>query len=120
MSVCILCHKKRQKEYRKNNPRYVTGLYRRKYMLKNKYGLTEADYEAMLKKQGGLCAICNADRGGNRHGTDYLAVDHCHDTGKVRGLLCQKCNHGLGKFNDDLTMLRKAAQYLEDHADGDS
>lgn len=63
----------------------------------------------MLDDQGGVCAICSKeDAAGKR-----LAVDHCHETGKVRGLLCLKCNTVLGKMNDEVNLLKKAIAYLE-------
>ena len=73
-----------------------------------KYGLTLGDYEALSDAQGGNCAIClGPDETGRR-----LAVDHCHETGKVRGLLCGRCNAGLGFFRDAPNVLRQAAEYL--------
>jgi len=71
------------------------------------YGLTEQAYAEMLNQQGGTCAICKVEPGGKR-----LAIDHCHESGKVRGLLCQECNHGLGKFRDSLSLLERAHGYL--------
>lgn len=62
----------------------------------------------MLREQGGTCAIC--------HGTETvgrLAVDHCHSTGRVRGLLCTNCNQAIGKLKDDSQLLRNAINYLE-------
>ncbi len=82
----------------------------RKSQLKRSYGLTEQEYEALLKKQDYRCAICRAKNG--LVGRGCLAVDHCHDTGKVRGLLCGKCNRGLGFFQHDSKLLRKAIGYL--------
>lgn len=75
------------------------------------YKITADQYRAMLDAQGGVCAICKTEC--NRSTTTRMCVDHCHDTGKVRGLLCFKCNSGLGKFNDDQELLRSAAKYLE-------
>jgi len=64
--------------------------------------------------QGGVCAIC----GGINDNDDALSVDHDHETGRIRGLLCSKCNKGLGSFNDDPELLRKAIAYLErEHID---
>lgn len=73
------------------------------------YGLTEAEYGAMWAGQRGLCAICNKKlkSGGSTH------IDHCHDTGIVRGLLCRECNIGLGYFRDSPETLREAAKYVE-------
>jgi hypothetical protein len=62
--------------------------------------------------QNGVCAICGSPPTGTRsHG--LLAIDHCHDTLKIRGLLCNNCNNGLGRFKDNPDSLRKAADYLE-------
>ena len=62
----------------------------------------------MLENQNGVCAIClNSCNSGMR-----LAVDHCHETGKVRQLLCRRCNQSIGKFNDDPILLQKAVDYL--------
>jgi hypothetical protein len=79
--------------------------------LKTRYGITAEDYDRMMDEQGGACAICKAEcRIGLR-----LAVDHDHDTGKVRGLLCTHCNQAIGKLHDDPALIRKAADYLEKH-----
>lgn len=75
---------------------------------KRKYGLTLAEVEEM---RGGGCEICGAPNGGGRHG--QLHIDHCHSTGRVRGVLCDSCNTGLGKFRDRPDFLRSAAAYLE-------
>ncbi len=75
--------------------------------LKAKYGLSLDDYQTMLEQQNGSCMICKAIP--NKH----LAVDHCHTTGKIRGLLCGKCNTGLGLFYDDHDLLLTAATYLK-------
>lgn len=72
-----------------------------------KYGIAEEDFQAMLKKQGGVCAICGCHQRYQR-----LAVDHNHKTGFVRGLLCVNCNRGLGKFFDSPLRLIRAAEYL--------
>ncbi len=74
-----------------------------------KYGMTPADYLVMFDAQSGVCAICErACSSGKR-----LAVDHCHGTGKVRGLLCGRCNMSVGQLRHDPALLRKAAAYLE-------
>lgn len=75
--------------------------------LKRDFGISEADYLEMLDKQGGVCAICKRKETGK-----YLAVDHDHETGVIRGLLCQKCNTGLGLLSDTLSMLERAVKYL--------
>ena len=71
--------------------------------------LTVQEYDAMLKAQNGLCAICQKHQNEFRI---HFAVDHDHKTGEVRKLLCFPCNSGLGKFNDDLELLKKAVVYL--------
>jgi hypothetical protein len=78
------------------------------------YKITAADYNKMLLEQDGLCAICAMpERYKDRNGaTIRLSVDHCHATGKVRGLLCGHCNQAIGKFKDDISVLRKAIDYL--------
>ncbi len=86
----ILYAKKRQ-----NKNRLITD---RKKVLKRKYGITINDYEQMLKQQNGVCKICKGlDPSGRR-----LAVDHCHTTGVVRGLLCPSCNTALGRIEQYL------------------
>jgi hypothetical protein len=81
--------------------------------LKKKYGISHAEYEAMLAKQGGGCAICGSSDTGVSW-TNYFHVDHCHTTGRVRGILCQPCNVTLGKMRESPDLLRLAADYLEE------
>ena len=76
--------------------------------LKQTYGIRIADYDALLAMQRGTCAICNG--GTSKH---FLAVDHDHKTGEVRGLLCANCNKTLGKFRDNASRFRRAANYLD-------
>lgn len=77
--------------------------------LRNRFGIDAHAYEELLAKQEGVCAVC---RRKERIAGRRLAVDHCHKTGAVRGLLCQACNTGLGKFEDNPVLLARAAQYL--------
>ena len=77
-------------------------------LIKQKYGLTEAEYNSIKEKQGGRCAICF----GLPTDTNMLAVDHCHKTGKVRGLIHRRCNTGMGMFDDDAIKLSQAVDYL--------
>lgn len=81
----------------------------REIAFRHKYGITVADYEFMLAAQDGRCAICFA----LPLPDEPLYVDHCHDSGDVRGLLCRKCNSGLGMFEDDRERLARAAAYLD-------
>ena len=71
-----------------------------------RHGLAIEEYNAMVDAQHGQCAICGC-------GDEQLCVDHDHSTGVVRGLLCQRCNRGLGDFRDNPSALRKAINYLE-------
>lgn len=89
----------------------------RKYkaFIKRTYGITYDDYEKMLDKQKGCCAICKSRISSAR--TSRLYVDHCHSTMKVRGLLCSSCNHGLGLFKDSPSLLKRAINYLESDKD---
>lgn len=92
------------REWRKRNPNAHRGAW-----LKCKYGLTLDDYDFMLEAQGFGCAICGktlAEEG------KWLAVDHDHETGAVRGLLCQSCNTMLGCASDDIFILGRAIDYL--------
>ena len=84
--------------------------------LKQKYGITRKDRDEMYAEQDGKCVICkdNLTFAWN-HSKASAAVDHCHTSGKVRGLLCMNCNMGLGKFQDNPEFLRNAADYLEDN-----
>lgn len=75
--------------------------------LKQTYGVTAQQYSKILLDQNGVCAVCQLQDIGN------MPLDHNHSTGKIRGILCQKCNRGLGHFKDSPALLRKAAEYLE-------
>ncbi len=110
---CKKCKQKWEKEKRtkyRKNPEWVekTKLLNLKNWLKVNYNLTLSEYEELVKLQNGVCAICGKENNlGNK-----LFVDHCHKTNKVRGLLCQKCNSGVGYLNDDIHLLAKAIEYL--------
>lgn len=85
---------------------------RRQSSLRKNYGITLADYDAMFEAQAGCCAICG------RHQSEFkrrLAVDHNHDTGRVRALLCDSCNYGLGFFRESQDLLSQAIDYLNAH-----
>jgi hypothetical protein len=81
----------------------------------NRYGVTKEQYESMVAAQNNLCAICNRpEKDVHQSGRlKSLSIDHCHKTGKVRGLLCFACNSSIGKFDDDVDLLRSAIRYLE-------
>ena len=80
------------------------------YQIKCLYGLDPADYYKMYDEQGGACKICSKN-------FPRLCVDHCHNSGKVRGLLCQKCNKAIGLLGDNLDYLTNAITYLESSRD---
>lgn len=109
------CTRKCKDEAWRGSPEAWAAQRRANY--KSKFGITEAEYEQMRDDQGGRCAICSTNVPNGRvskHTPDYwLHVDHDHETGKVRALLCSHCNTTLGKMNDDPVLLRKAADYLE-------
>lgn len=87
----------------------------RAFQLRRNYGITAEQYAVMLEAQGGVCAICRqSETAKNVKGEiRALAVDHDHETGAVRGLLCQLCNQGLGAFRDNAVFLQAAIEYLE-------
>jgi len=109
------------KRFRQNNPQGYRKLSLRA-QLKSAYKITEQDYEALFFAQEGKCAVCqtklvsrsNFEREIRGHAPNNVArVDHCHETGCVRGLLCFSCNVGLGKFKDDENLLLRALRYLQ-------
>lgn len=123
---CIECHKARQATFAAKNPEHVRKIRRRavaKYRANNPekaraitrkcrllliYGITLEEYDVLLSSQNGVCAICKRSEPSKKR----LAIDHCHATGDVRGLLCQNCNRALGLFQDNADLLRIAIDYL--------
>lgn len=82
----------------------------RRWRMKKQYGITLEEYEILLEKQNGMCAICKSE---NTHSKGYcFAVDHDHKTGKVRGLLCHQCNLALGNIKDNVQTLHSMIRYL--------
>lgn len=79
---------------------------------KSRYGLTREDIEDMFTAQGGQCAICSVVLKGEGLDRDSPQVDHCHDSGQPREILCRLCNTALGNFRDDPELIRKALAYL--------
>jgi hypothetical protein len=98
---CRRCHH----EVTRENAKRLYGSTR-DYHLRRRYGLTSADVDAMIEAQGGTCAVCP---GPPQH------VDHDHETGEVRGILCFNCNQALGNVRDNSMVLRGLARYLEKH-----
>ena len=126
---CKECHNSKQREYARNNKELIKARNAKKAAsrkayyqsergiessrrshLKRKYGITLEQYNELLSSQDGKCAICNEDEKCSRN--SVLAVDHCHKTGEIRGLLCSHCNRGLGLFKDNSEILTKAIKYI--------
>jgi hypothetical protein len=112
-SVCRVCDRVRVSTWKKNNPDRVRNLH-----LKYKHNISLDIFNEMLKHQNNCCAICKIDaKDILGKFKQKLVVDHCHTTGKVRALLCDSCNVGLGLFKDNIESLRKSADYLEFYKD---
>lgn len=107
-------YRERMKQQAKEN-QMRHPLTKKNGRLKAEFGITLAEYSTLLEKQGGVCAICGKsmtgvkEKGKQEHA---LYVDHDHKTGKVRGILCNNCNFGIGHFLDNPQLLLKAAEYL--------
>jgi Recombination endonuclease VII len=85
--------------------------FRRRKMLRDRYGLTLEEFDRMVAEQRGRCAICKTSEPNERNWN----VDHCHASKQVRGLLCRDCNLGLGHFKDNSKSLARAIDYLKKH-----
>jgi len=94
------------RRWSKNNPKKIKAKN-----LRFKFGITLEKYKEILDRQKGLCAICQKEYKPRKNRS--LAVDHSHHTGKIRGLLCNVCNRGLGYFRDDISVLENAISYLK-------
>lgn len=116
---CRPCVREVNAEWRAKNPTYMAAHARERRKktpkrfehLMNRYGITYETYLSMLEEQGGVCAVCSAPPGRR-----VLCVDHNHETGRVRGLLCSNCNAGIGMLGDDPDRLESAITYLKDAA----
>jgi len=121
--LCYNCQKEITKLYVEKNRETINKKKKKKslepkeklkkaeYKLKTRYGITLSDYDRMLDKQDGCCAICMTT---NPKSHGRFIVDHNHDTGEVRGLLCTSCNGALGKFSDSILVLKSAIKYLSE------
>lgn len=100
MPLCKGCRNKYWKKHRDDNPdarrRHIETVLRSKML--RAYGMVAADYDRMVKDQGGRCKLCGSDSTGRNDRYRFWNIDHCHKTGRVRGLLCHFCNITLGKF----------------------
>lgn len=108
---CKKCLVEKAKVHRNTN-REQYRRYSLKWYLNSTYGMSLDTYDALLTDQNHACKICSrpfdmADQNRRPH------IDHCHKTGRVRGILCFTCNTAMGKLKDDPTLLRRAAEYLE-------
>lgn len=111
-SYCTECHNLMGREWRKANPEKAKTPKEvaLKHYLRKFYGLTVDQYEAKLKEQNGCCAVCK------KHSSEFkrrLAVDHNHQTGQIRGLLCVNCNNGLGCLKEDVKIIKDMIVYIE-------
>ncbi len=112
-SWCRLCRNTKQRNYCKKNPEYM-----RNQNLYTRFKIRRHEYDNLVSEQGNKCAICNRPETYINKKLDApnpLSIDHCHVTGKIRELLCQKCNTILGMANDSDEILQEAIKYLRRH-----
>lgn len=121
---CKVCRAAYQKRYKKTEAGSAVAkrayanyakkpLLRRNLDLLKNHRISLTDYARLLAIQGEKCAICEtADPGWKKHDRNYFVVDHCHATGRLRGLLCVRCNLGLGMLGDTYETLKRATDYL--------
>ena len=119
-SQCKVCTNKRNlaKYHSCDTTRRSHRIASRKHSLLKNYGITPEEYDTMLLDQNGKCVICSSDKPWGfvaepKRAREFFCVDHCHTTGRVRGLLCHPCNTGLGSFSDDTNVMANAIAYLE-------
>lgn len=96
---------------RDERPEETSG-YARQWLLLRQYGMTMDDYDKMFSEQNGVCAVCGRKQTHSPAHNGYLCVDHDHITGKIRGLLCRKCNMALGHVDDSVHILRNMMEYI--------
>jgi coenzyme F420-reducing hydrogenase gamma subunit len=122
LKTCALCEETKNLTEFSKNTRYKDGLYKhckkchyevygRSSHYRRTYGITQEDYNILLSNQGYKCFGCGS--AGSNEKIGRLFVDHCHTTGKVRGLLCQGCNFAIGAVKDNTETLKNLIQYLE-------
>lgn len=111
MFQCKLC----SKEYaQKPEAKARSKVNKRNFCFKRNYGITLEQYRNMLTNQNNVCSICGKEETVVVRGTRHiLSVDHCHGTNRIRGLLCGKCNRGLGAFDDNIDVMASAISYLK-------
>lgn len=109
---CKACHSSYMAVYEESyERRRPTSAEVRAANYRKIHGITVGQYEVLLASQNGKCAICKTTKPG-KNVTNFM-VDHCHNTSRIRGLLCRSCNMALGMMKDSTTILRDAADYLE-------
>lgn len=114
-SQCKVCKNNYMKLFRKNNIE-LCKIYLKRSTLKRTFGLSLDDYNDMLINQNYRCAICNKKETRKINGKICkLSVDHNHKTGKVRGLLCNDCNNGIGRLKENISILKTAIDYLRSY-----
>lgn len=112
---CKQCRNQYYYKTKKEHPEQYKK-YSRTSNLKRNSGITVEEYDSMFAKQNGVCAICGKkEKDKNQFGVKRLAVDHDHLTDKNRGLLCAKCNRGLGLFEDNIEYLLNTIEYLREY-----
>ncbi len=117
---CKACHQVMKKAYnpkrnikRKQNPRYQEKNLESN--LRTAYGITLEEYNALVFQQSGVCKVCKQLPTETSNQTNRLVVDHCHKTGRVRGLMCPNCNCALGHLKESVQLCQELAQYILDH-----
>ena len=112
---CKPCLREQNRQWKLANPEAVRRHERGK-VLKSRYGITQREYDVILRAQDFVCAVCGKpERTIQRKGSpiQFLAVDHDHETNTIRGLLCQPCNRHLGNMGDNLEGVMRFVRYLE-------
>lgn len=109
-SYCKQCHKDKMSGWNKENVDR-----KREMQLKRNFNMTLEDYNNILERQGGCCGICGSNENISGGRSIQFAVDHCHTSQRIRGLLCTKCNRSLGQLGDTYDSILKVLKYLETH-----
>jgi hypothetical protein len=112
LGQCKDCCARKEKEYRATTKGATA---KRNATLLRKYNIDYSSYEDMFNKQKGICLICRCDIALFGDKSTVSHVDHCHITGKVRGLLCNYCNSVLGVYGEDIKIFQRAIDYLKEH-----
>lgn len=102
---CKACWNKESMEYHRTNREEILEK-RKEYHYQKSYGISRDEFLSMVEEQGGKCPVCSRED---------LVLDHCHDTGRVRGVLCNKCNQAIGNMLDNPALIRSLADWLETH-----